>query len=92
MARAAAIVLLLSATVAAAAELDRSQYASGLSLTEWQEPARLEERWGGRRVVLEETLERFAPGELELAPGYTWECVGAVHEYGPETLEVVWRR
>jgi cytochrome P450 len=41
------------------------------------------------RVVLEETLERFAPGELRLAPGFHWECVDHLQEYGPETLDAV---
>jgi len=41
------------------------------------------------RVVLSETLERFAPRKLRLAPGYRWECVAHLQEYGPETLDVV---
>ena len=41
------------------------------------------------RVVLEETLDRFGPGALELAPGFEWVCVAHIQEYGPETLEVV---
>jgi cytochrome P450 len=41
------------------------------------------------RVVLEETLDRFAPGRLRLAPGYRWRCVDHLQEYGPETLDVV---
>jgi len=41
------------------------------------------------RVALEETLDRFGPGELRLAPGYRWRCVGHAQEYGPETLDVV---
>jgi cytochrome P450 len=41
------------------------------------------------RVVLEETLDRFAPGQLRLAPGYRWVCVAHLQEYGPERLDVV---
>ena len=41
------------------------------------------------KVVLEETLGRFAPRQLRLAPGYRWECVAHLQEYGPETLDVV---
>ncbi|MCE2391491.1 MAG: cytochrome P450 [Proteobacteria bacterium] len=44
------------------------------------------------KVVLEETLEEFEPGELRLVEGYRWECVAHVHEYGPETLDVQVRR
>jgi cytochrome P450 len=41
------------------------------------------------RVVLEETLDLF-PGEtLRLAPGFTWECVDHMLEFGPERLDVV---
>jgi cytochrome P450 len=41
------------------------------------------------KVVLEETLDRFAPRALRLAPGFAWRCVDHLQEYGPETLEVV---
>ena len=41
------------------------------------------------RVVLEEMLGRFAPGQLRLAPGWRWHCVAHIQEYGPETLDVV---
>jgi cytochrome P450 len=41
------------------------------------------------KVVLEETLDRFGPGRLRLAPGYRWRCVAHLQEYGPETLDVV---
>ena len=41
------------------------------------------------RVVLEETLDRFAPGQLRLAPGWSWHCVAHPQEYGPETLDVI---
>jgi cytochrome P450 len=40
------------------------------------------------KVVLEEVLARFAPGQVRLADGYAWECVNHLMEYGPETLEV----
>jgi len=41
------------------------------------------------RVVLEETLDRFGPARLELAPGFGWVCVAHPLEYGPETLDVI---
>ena len=41
------------------------------------------------RVVLEEVLQRFKPGELELAADFEWVCVNHLQEYGPETLDVV---
>lgn len=41
------------------------------------------------RVVLEEVLARFAPGQLCLAPGFEWVCVDHMQEYGPERLDVV---
>ena len=41
------------------------------------------------KVVLEEVLDAFAPGALRFAPGYRWECVDHMMEYGPETLDVV---
>jgi cytochrome P450 len=41
------------------------------------------------KVVLEETLDRFAPRQLRLAPGYRWHCVAHLQEYGPETLDVL---
>jgi cytochrome P450 len=41
------------------------------------------------KVVLEEVLSLFAPGALRLAPGYEWECVNHLMEYGPERLDVV---
>lgn len=40
-------------------------------------------------VIMEEVLDRFGPGEIKLAPDFTWECVNHPLEYGPETLEVV---
>lgn len=40
-------------------------------------------------VVLEEVLDRFGPGELQLGPDFEWACVDHPLEYGPETLEVV---
>ena len=41
------------------------------------------------KVVLEELLARFAPGQIRLAPGFSWVCVDHPLEYGPETLDVV---
>ena len=41
------------------------------------------------KVVLEEVLATFAPGSLKFAPGYRWDCVVHLMEYGPETLDVV---
>jgi len=41
------------------------------------------------RVVLEEFLDAFAPGEVRLAPDFQWECVNHLQEYGPESLRVV---
>ena len=40
-------------------------------------------------VVLEEWLGRVPEGALRLAPGFRWECVAHLQEYGPERLEVV---
>ena len=44
------------------------------------------------RVVLEEAVDHFAPGELQLADGYEFSLVPMFLEYGPETLDVVVRR
>lgn len=41
------------------------------------------------RVVLEEFLAIHPAHSVELAPGYTWECVNHLQEYGPERLDVV---
>jgi cytochrome P450 len=41
------------------------------------------------RVVLEEMLDVFGPGELTLAPGYEKRLVAMFLEYGPETLDCV---
>ncbi len=41
------------------------------------------------KVVLEELIDMFPPGSITLAPGFVWECVAHVQEYGPEHLEVV---
>jgi cytochrome P450 len=41
------------------------------------------------KVVLEEALDVFPPGSLELADGFRWECVDHMLEYGPERLDVV---
>lgn len=43
------------------------------------------------RVLLEEMLARFEPGQLALAPGFEWVCVDHMQEYGPETLHAVVR-
>lgn len=44
--------------------------------------------WMIGRVVLEELLARFAPGQIRLADGFRWECVDHIQEYGPERLLV----
>lgn len=41
------------------------------------------------RVVLEEVVDRFGPGQLRLAPDFEWVCVDHMLEYGPEHLGVV---
>jgi cytochrome P450 len=41
------------------------------------------------KVVLDEMLDRFPPGRLQLAAGFEWVCVDHIQEYGPETLDVV---
>ncbi len=41
------------------------------------------------RVLLEEMLDVFGPGEIRLADDYTYELVPMFLEYGPETLESV---
>jgi cytochrome P450 len=41
------------------------------------------------RVVLEAMLDRFAPGQVQLAAGYELHFVPMFLEYGPETLDVV---
>ena len=43
------------------------------------------------RVVLEEFLAVTAERDIALAPGFTWECVNHLQEYGPERLDVVVR-
>lgn len=45
--------------------------------------------WMIGRVVLEEMLARFAPGQMRIADGYEWQCVDHIQEYGPERLPVV---
>ncbi len=40
------------------------------------------------RIVLEETLELMAKARVELAPGFAWQCVNHLQEYGPEHLPV----
>jgi len=41
------------------------------------------------RVLLELVFEKFAPGELRLAPGFTRTLVPMFLEYGPERLDVI---
>jgi cytochrome P450 len=41
------------------------------------------------KVVLEELMAAFSPGQLQLAPDFQWECVDHLLEYGPESLDVV---
>ncbi|MGB0620356.1 MAG: cytochrome P450 [Myxococcota bacterium] len=43
------------------------------------------------RVVLEEFLSISAERDVTLAPGFAWECVNHLQEYGPERLDVVVR-
>lgn len=40
------------------------------------------------RVVLEETLDLFPGESLQLQPGFSWECVDHMLEYGPERIDV----
>lgn len=40
------------------------------------------------RVVLEEMLEVLDSARVVLAPGFEWECVDHLQEYGPESLPV----
>ncbi len=41
------------------------------------------------RVALEEILDIFPPGALQLAPDFEWVCVPHILEYGPDRLDVV---
>ncbi len=41
------------------------------------------------RVVLEAFLEATAETNVSLVPGFEWECVNHLQEYGPERLDVV---
>jgi cytochrome P450 len=41
------------------------------------------------KVILEEMLDLFPPGTLQLAPGYEWKCVAHPLEYGPESVDVI---
>ena len=41
------------------------------------------------RVALEQFLAATETRKLELAPGYQWECVNHLQEYGPESLPVL---
>jgi len=40
------------------------------------------------RIVLEEMLVVLDSASVTLAPGFEWECVNHLQEYGPETLPV----
>jgi len=40
------------------------------------------------RVVLEEALDLKAKARVELVPGFVWQCVNHLQEYGPEHLPV----
>lgn len=40
------------------------------------------------RVVIEEMLALLERTKLELEPGYVWQCVNHLQEYGPENLPV----
>jgi cytochrome P450 len=40
------------------------------------------------RVAIEELLDIFPPGTLQLAPDFEWVCVAHILEYGPERLNV----
>ncbi len=44
------------------------------------------------KVAIEEIFDRYAPGELALAPDYHFELMPHFLEYGPERLDVVVRR
>ncbi len=44
--------------------------------------------WMIGRVVLEEFLARFAPGQVRLVDGFEWQCVDHIQEYGPDALPV----
>ncbi len=44
--------------------------------------------WMIGRVVLEEFLARFAPGQVRLVEGFKWQCVDHIQEYGPDALPV----
>ena len=43
------------------------------------------------RVTLEEFLVASEARAIELAPGYVWECVNHLQEYGPDRLPVLAR-
>ena len=40
------------------------------------------------RIALEEVLALGAERRLRLVPGFEWECVNHLQEYGPERLDV----
>ena len=43
------------------------------------------------RVTIEEFLVASETRAIELAPGFKWECVNHLQEYGPERLPVLAR-
>lgn len=45
--------------------------------------------WMIGRVVLEEMIACFEPGNVRLAEGFEWACVDHFQEFGPEALPVV---
>jgi cytochrome P450 len=44
------------------------------------------------RVALEEMLDLFPPGTIQLAPDFKWVCVPHILEYGPDRLDVTINR
>ena len=40
------------------------------------------------RIILEETLALMTSARVELAPGFVWQCVNHLQEYGPEQLPI----
>jgi cytochrome P450 len=41
------------------------------------------------KVILEEVIDRYRPGSIQLAPDFEWICVDHMLEFGPEHLPVV---
>jgi cytochrome P450 len=62
-------------------------FATGIHACAGMSLARME-----AKVAVEELLDRYAPGELALAPGFHFELMPHFLEYGPERLDVVVRR